>query len=632
MGLDSLVMCGIVGIFSPDGSKNLAKIHAMNDTLFRRGPDQGGVFESEKLAIGMRRLSIIDLEHGAQPIFNEDKSIVIVFNGEIYNHIELREALISKGHTYSTHSDTETLIHLYEEYGIGMLEHLRGMFAFCIWDIKNETGLLARDHFGIKPLYYSLSNKELKFASELKALSKTDLINKDINLQALDAYLAYTYIPAPLTIFEEARKLPPAHLITFGTKQDTVIKAYWDPNDIEQSPKRDSRYIKRIENAISDSVKAHMVSDVEISTFLSGGIDSSLVTAIASEDPKLTSAYTVKFDELGTLYDETPLAQSVAERYRVKFNTVTPRNDIEGVLRDSIKAFDEPFADNSVIPSYSICEAVAEKYKVALSGLGGDELFGGYFRYSGLYVSTYFESLPAILKSAIAKLISILPNTSIFERKIEHAKRFIQAADKPLDRRYLSYVTSVDAENRKKIYQSGVQDNIDIRQTESFILDNFNHCRSEHCIDKAIYADLKTYVSEDILTLSDRISMWHSLEMRVPLMDIRLFSSVYSLPARQKFSFFVKKAALRKVARQFLPSKLFKVKKQGFESPMSKLLRTELRSMTLRLLNGKRIEEQAIFDGGEVERIVVEHMEGKAINTKIIFALLMFQIWYEENI
>ena len=625
-------MCGIVGIFSPDSSKNLAKIHAMNDTLFRRGPDQGGVFESEKLAIGMRRLSIIDLEHGAQPIFNEDKSIVIVFNGEIYNHIELREALISKGHTYSTHSDTETLIHLYEEYGINMLEHLRGMFAFCIWDIKNETGLLARDHFGIKPLYYSLSNKELKFSSELKALTKTDLISKDINLQALDAYLAYTYIPAPLTIFNEARKLPPAHLITFGTDKDTVIKAYWDPNDIAQSSKRDSSYIERIENAISDSVKAHMVSDVEISTFLSGGIDSSLVTAIASEDPKLTSAYTVKFDELGTLYDETPLAQSVAERYRVKFNTVTPHNDIEGVLRDSIKAFDEPFADNSVIPSYSICEAVAEKYKVALSGLGGDELFGGYFRYSGLYVSTYFESLPAILKAAIGKLISILPNTSIFERKIEHAKRFIQAADQPLDRRYLSYVTSVEADNRKKIYQSGVQDNIDISQTESFILDSFNQCRSEHCIDKAIYADLKTYVSEDILTLSDRISMWHSLEIRVPLMDIRLFSSVYSLPARQRFSLFVKKAALRKVARQFLPNKLFKVKKQGFESPMSKLLRTGLRPMTLRLLDGKRIEKQAIFDSVEVERLVDEHMEGKAINTKIIFALLMFQIWYEENI
>jgi asparagine synthase (glutamine-hydrolysing) len=631
-GVDGLVMCGIVGIFSPESGEHLASIHAMTDTLFRRGPDDKGVFESERLAVGMRRLSIIDLEQGAQPIFNEDKSVVVVFNGEIYNHVELREALIEKGHSYRTHSDTESLVHLYEEYGIHMLDHLRGMFAFCIWDIKNETGLLARDHFGIKPLYYSLRNKQLMFSSELKALTKTNLIARVINYQALDAYLAYTYIPAPLTIFTEANKLPPGHCITFGTGKDTVIKAYWDPNDVEQSTKAVGSCINQIEAAISDSVKAHMVSDVEISAFLSGGIDSSLVTAIAADDPKLTGAYTVKFQELGTLYDETPLAQSVADRYGIKFNTVTPDNDVEALLRDSIKAFDEPFADSSVIPTYSLCKAVAKNYKVALSGLGGDELFGGYFRYSGLYLSTYFEALPAAVRSAIGKLISILPSSSIFERRIEHAKRFIRAADLPLDRRYLSYVTSVEAGNRVNLYQPSVRNSIDTAQTENLILAGFNECRSEHCIDKAVYADLKTYVCEDILALSDRISMWHSLEIRVPLLDIRVFRSVYALPPGQKFSLFVKKAVLRKVARKFLPKKLFKAKKQGFESPMSTLLRTQLRSMTLRLLSRERIERQAIFDSGEVDKLVVEHMEGKAINSKIIFALLMFQVWYDENI
>lgn len=625
-------MCGIVGIFSPEGGENLGKVHAMNDTLFRRGPDDGGVFESEKLAIGMRRLSIIDLEQGTQPIFNEDGSVVVVFNGEIYNHVELREALVRKGHVYRTHSDTETLVHLYEEYGINMLDHLRGMFAFCIWDIKNETGLLARDHFGIKPLYYSLRNNELMFASELKALRNTNLVSNDINFQALDAYLAYTYIPAPLTIFTEASKLPPAHFITFGTNREPLIKAYWDPNDIAQSTDSSGDGIKQIEEAVRDSVKAHMVSDVPISAFLSGGIDSSLVAAIASDDPKLTAAYTVRFDELGTLYDETPLARSVAERYAINFNTVTPRDDLEALLRDSIKAFDEPFADSSVIPTYSLCEAVAKKYKVALSGLGGDELFGGYFRYSGLYLSTYFDALPAAVKSAVARLISILPNSSVFERRIEHAKRFVQAADLPLDRRYLSYVTSVEPGKRVMLYQPRVRNAVETGRTESLVLDGFNQCQSEHCIDKAIYADLKTYACEDILALSDRIGMWHSLEIRVPLLDSRLFRSVYALPPKKKFSLFVKKAVLRKVARKYLPKKLFKVRKQGFASPMSTLLRTQLRSITLRLLDRGRIDRQAIFDGGEVERLVVDHMEGKAINSKIIFALLMFQIWYDENV
>ena len=622
-------MCGIVGVYAPNSNELRDKIENMADAIIRRGPDESGFYRDEALSIGMRRLSIIDLSGGTQPIFNEDGNIVVVFNGEIYNHKVLKCQLETLGHTFQTHSDTEVLVHLYEEYGENMFSHLRGMFAFCIWDKIKKEGIIARDHFGIKPLYYSLEDDQIIFGSELKTLVNTGIIKKDINYQAMDMFLAFNYIPAPETIYQKVKKLKPAHYIKFGNGKKTFIEQFWDPNEIatdDSSAKQES-----IKDEIIDSIEAHLEADVDIASFLSGGIDSSLVTSIASRNSKFKSSYTITFKDKGNLYDESPLAKSVADRYKIEFNTISPIHKLEPILRDAVKAFDEPFSDDSVIPTYTICKEVAKKYKVALSGLGGDELFGGYVRYSGLYLSTYFDKLPKLLRRLIAVSVNQLPTKGRMSRKIEHAKRFIKASELPLSQRYLSYVTAISEQNREELYLNHIQDKVDMSLSAEPIISSFEACKSSHVIDKAAYTDLKNYVPEQILTLSDRLSMWHSLELRVPLMDIKLFNAIYSLPGKIKYSLWTKKAMLRDIAKDYLPRKLFKAKKQGFESPLSAMLNNELLSLKNNLLNEELITKQNIFNFQVISNLVKEQERGIDDHNKIIFSLIMFQLWYEDN-
>ncbi|MDO6444974.1 asparagine synthase (glutamine-hydrolyzing) [Colwellia sp. 1_MG-2023] len=621
-------MCGIVGVFAPNSEGLRNKIEIMADSITRRGPDESGFYKDEFLSIGMRRLSIIDLSGGTQPIFNEDGSIVVVFNGEIYNHKILKSQLEALGHQFKTHSDTEVLVHLYEEYGEKMFSHLRGMFAFCIWDKNQKVGIIARDHFGIKPLYYSLENEQIAFGSELKTIITSQVTKKEINYQALDMYLALNYIPAPHTIYQGVNKLKPAHYIKFGEGRNTEVHQYWDANDVKAN--KCNKVEENIKDEIEASVCAHMESDVDVASFLSGGIDSSLVTAMAAKDSKFKSSFTIKFNNKGNLYDETPLAKSVAERYGIEFKTVTPHTELEALLRDSIKAFDEPFSDDSIIPTYTICEEVSKNYKVALSGLGGDELFGGYVRYSGLYISTLFDKVPKILRKSIANVINRIPTKGRFSRKIEHAKRFLKASEMPLSERYMSYVTSISEDKRKALYSDETKNKINLNASKEPIVSAFKQCKSSHVIDKAAYTDLKNYVPEQILTLSDRLSMWHSLELRVPLMDIKLFSQVYGLPGKVKYSLWTKKAMLRKIARNFLPQKLFKAKKQGFESPLSSMLNRELKALKRDLLSKDKIKKHNIFNAEKISKLIQEQEQGIDDHNKIIFSLIMFQLWYEE--
>ncbi|MBA6234361.1 MULTISPECIES: asparagine synthase (glutamine-hydrolyzing) [unclassified Colwellia] len=621
-------MCGIVGVFAPNSSELRDKVEDMADAIIRRGPDESGFYQDNVISIGMRRLSIIDLSGGTQPIFNEDGSVVIVFNGEIYNHKALREQLETLGHSFKTHSDTEVLVHLYEEYGEKMFSHIRGMFAFCIWNKNKQEGIIARDHFGIKPLYYTLENENIAFSSELKALVNPGIVKKEINYQAMDMFLAFNYIPAPETIYQNVKKLKPAHYIKFGSGKKTEIIQFWDPNEIT----KDSTTTKsdNIEQEIIESIEAHLEADVDIASFLSGGIDSSLVTAIASRDKKFKSSYTIRFNNKGNLYDESPLAKSVAEKYGIEFNTITPIKELEPLLRDAANAFDEPFADDSIIPTYTICQEVSKRYKVALSGLGGDELFGGYVRYAGLYISTLFDKLPKPLRKLTGLIVNKVPTKGRFSRKIEHAKRFIQASELPLSQRYLSYVTAISEQARAKLYLTNVKNKIDMGKSGKPIIASFEACNATHVIDKAAYTDLKNYVPEQILTLSDRLSMWHSLELRVPLMDIKLFSAIYSLPGKVKYSFWVKKAMLRNIARAYLPNKLFKAKKQGFESPLSTMLNNELKVLKNNLLSESNLSKQKIFDPAVIGDLVKQQEQGIDDHNKIIFSLIMFQLWYEE--
>ena len=621
-------MCGIVGVLKNKTAKDETLIKTMNDSIIRRGPDDEGYYIDEDIMLGMRRLSIIDISAGHQPIFNEDRSVVIVFNGEIYNHNELRSTLIEQGHIFQTHSDTEVIVHLYEQHGIDFLSYLRGMFGICIWDKKQKKGYLCRDHFGIKPLYTStLEDGSFVFGSELKAIIATRLITKEISLQGLDAYLAYNYIPAPLTIYKGIHKLLPAHYIELSETGASEPIRYWDAND---ALKHKDYNIDELETAIRESIEYHMESDVPVGAFLSGGIDSSLVTAIASEHKNFGSAYTIGFDNITRIYDERPLAKAVSTRYKIsnhKLFSVQPNP--EAILKEAIHAFDEPFADDSIIPTWEICKLAAKDLKVCLTGLGGDELFGGYYRYLGIKYFEQYAKTPLIIRKLILTFARIiLPKSS--SRKIDHLLRFLTASILPSEDVYISYITAISDEKRKILYNPIISSTINYQETINVLKSIFTACKAKSLLQKAIYTDINSYVPEDILALSDRVSMWHSLELRVPLMDKELFSVCYGLDDKHKINHKEKKIALRAIARKYLPSELFSAKKQGFESPMAEWINSELKGFIDEKLSHTSLKKHALFNSEFIHTLLMEHRNKLKDNSKILFSLLMFQVWFEE--
>lgn len=620
-------MCGIVGIFSANRTVDKGIVEVMNEALHRRGPDDAGFYQSEGINLGMRRLSIIDVENGRQPVYSEDGKAVIVFNGEIYNHNELRDSLIDKGFTFKSKSDTEVIINLYQLYGIDCLNYLRGMFGLCIWDIQRKKGYLCRDHFGIKPIFTSITeDNKLLFSSEIKGIMASGFIDREICLEGLDSYLAYNYIPAPLTIYKSIKKLPPAHYIEFDSHSISDPVRYWDANELSNAAKHTE---SEIESAIKSSVKHHMESDVPVGAFLSGGIDSALVTAMASKNERFHSAYTIGFNVSSHLYDERPLAQLVTKSLgieRHKIINVDP--DPEEALRGAVSAFDEPFADDSIIPTWEICKIASRDLKVCLSGLGGDELFGGYYRYLGIKLYERYSLVPRIFRRIVRSVgKSLIPESG--SRKIDHFLRFLDASVLPADDAYVSYITSLSKSRRKDLYSNEIRDSVDYTKTEALIKNHFNRSESKSLLKKAIYTDINAYVPEDILALSDRVSMHHSLELRVPLMDRVLFSHCCNIPDKLMITWSEKKILLRKIARNYLPQSLFGMKKQGFESPMAKWINSDLSEFVNNTLSEKALGEHNFFNKEYVGSLISDHRKEVADNSKIIFSLLMFQLWYE---
>ena len=423
-------MCGICGFFGA-GSGVSDNLERMNQTLARRGPDDGGFYRGEGVGLAMRRLSIIDIGGGHQPIHNEDQSVWVVFNGEIYNYKELQAHLIERGHRFATNSDTEVIVHLYEEYGDRLVDHLRGMFAFALWDERRRRGLVARDRLGIKPLFYATAGGGLIFGSEIKAVLASGAVKRDLDLQAVDAFFTYTYIPAPLTIYRDVRKLEPGCLLVYESGKVTQQR-YWDLDvrTVDRATGEEA-WLQRFESAIDSAVSSHLVSDVPVGAFLSGGVDSSLVVALMSQhlaDPVQT--FTMGFEAASkALIDERPLAAKVAARYGCDYHDYSVRPDFRDIVGDIVDAFDEPFADDSVVPSYYISQFTRRHVKVALSGLGGDEIFAGYQRYSGVLLAQHYRQLmpDAIHRHIVNPVVQKLPEPAHGGDRIDHAKRF--AAD-----------------------------------------------------------------------------------------------------------------------------------------------------------------------------------------------------------
>lgn len=627
-------MCGIVGIYAPASFDQREKlIRKMADALSHRGPDDAGYFSDRTIALGHRRLSIIDLETGHQPIFNEDKSKCIIFNGEIFNYMEIRHALMERGHVFSTNSDTETILHAYEEWEEACVNRLRGMFAFAIWDAKNETLFLSRDRFGIKPLFYSHYDGIFTFASEIKALLCDPMFKRSIDREALASYFLFSYIPAPLSIYQHINKLPPGHSLIVKNGQITIRK-YWDLEFKPDRRKKESDFIAEYKELLKESVKIRLMSDVPLGAFLSGGIDSGAVVALMSAESRTpVNTFTIGFGgNVGMFDDERKYATLIAERYHTNHREFEVAPNVEGLLGHIVRAFDEPFADDSTIPTYYVSKLAREHVTVALSGLGGDEAFCGYERYLGFHISSLYQKIPKIIReNVIRNAIEAIPESHLFGLNTNHIKRFVRSTQASPAERYLGYVSKIGEKHQKTFFSDGHSD-----YAEAFASSKrkfLSHFVAENAVDplnKVFYCDVKTYLPDDILACTDRLSMHHSLEVRVPFLDHKLMEFCATIPPAMKIQRFRKKYLLKKGLSSMLPRQVITHKKQGFVGPMAQWLHTELRAFTLDKLSDRSMRAHGLLNPKTVQTILHEHYSGMESHDTLIWSLLVFQSWFDE--
>ena len=600
----------------------------MCNAIRHRGPDDEGIFLAGAVGIGMRRLSIIDLPGGHQPISNETGKVTIVFNGEIYNYRDLRRALVERGHAFKTNSDTETILHLYEDEGPDCVKKLRGMFAFAIHDGRDGSLFLARDRFGIKPLYVAESPRGIAFASELKALVAAGLTRKELDWDALDAYFELGYIPAPASPFLDVRKLEAGHWLLWRSDVGARSERYWDlPTHSIDAP---ADVQERVRAWLDDSVQAHLVSDVPVAAFLSGGIDSSaIVSSMARIGGPTPHAFTAKYRGSGAEgTDETALAQLLANRYGARLTVVDVEPNVQEIFEPIIRTLDEPHADESAIPSWVVSQAIAAEYKVALSGTGGDELFAGYRRHIGLLAGEHYRRLPGVLRRAISGVANVLPEPSGGALTVNRIKRFAASEGGTAWQRYVEYSTRLPWLRRQALYSGGVRDQI--AGTAAASAFEALHARggSHSGLRAALYLDYRTYLPDDILALGDRISMAHSLEVRVPFVDHEFVGQVFPLPDRAKVGFGRPKKLLRAALRDRLPADHFRAPKRGFIGPTAMWLRHELRDMMTDELSPQRIRRLGFFDDRAVSGLLDEHFGRRHNREGILWALLCFMTWH----
>ena len=601
----------------------------MTDAIAHRGPDDDGQFVEGRAGIGMRRLSIIDLAGGHQPVFNEDGQIAVVFNGEIYNYQALRHELLGRGHILKTHSDTEVLAHLYEERGADLVAALRGMFAFAIWDRRRQQLVLGRDRFGIKPLYVARRPWGLAFASELKSLVAANLTDRTVNPAALDAFLHLGYVPAPLTPFADVEKLEPGHVLVWSPDRPLRIQQYWDlPTERRADPADPAAAAAA---AIDDAVTAHLVSDVPVAAFLSGGLDSSAVVSSWALQGLRPTVFTAEYVGSGSgAANETPLARALARRYGFDLRIVPVEPKVGDLFEPIVRALDEPHADDSAIPTWVLSAAVAKEFKVVLTGTGGDELFAGYRRHLGLVASSYYAALPAGLRALARRVMAGVPERGRWGAHIHRLRRFVDAGAATTAERFFQMVTRIPEEDRRELLRADFRERTDASQTHQRFSDllGTDGAARHHGLNAALYLDYKTFLPDDILALSDRISMAHSLEARVPLVDHVLVEALFPLSDRTKIGRFQAKHLLRAALRDRLPAEHFRAPKRGFVGPTAEWLRHELRPLLTDELSDARMERLGLFETKTIGRLVKEHLEGTRNRETVLWNLLCLSVWH----
>jgi asparagine synthase (glutamine-hydrolysing) len=616
-------MCGICGVASAERGADLEAVARMSRRLVHRGPDSDGLFHADGVALAARRLSIIDLEGGTQPQTNEDGSVVVVQNGEIYNHRELRAELEARGHRFATACDTEVLAHLYEEHGDGFVERLRGMFAIALWDAKAKRLLLARDRFGIKPLYYSATGGDLCFASELKAMLEQPGFSREIEPRAVAAYLAFNSIPAPLTIFAAARKLRPGHLISWSGGELSE-RRYARPRPVAAAEARrgpEDELAAELRDVLADSIRAHLVADVPVGVLLSGGVDSAGITALAAaESGEAVRTFSIGFEESG--FDELSRARLVAERYGTDHHELVLRPDAGELLPELVEAFDEPFGDSSAVPTYLVSRLAAGEVKVALSGEGGDELFGGYYTYVADLLAPRFGRLAALA----GPLVETLPSSDSKVSFDYKAKRFVRAARLPALERHHAWKEIFAPPDRAALLGGDAPewDPVDLYR------ERYAETADAEPLARLQDVDLGIYLVDDLLVKTDRSSMAHSLELRVPFLDQKVAEFALGLATPLKVRRLAKKRLLRKALEPLLPKEIVSGPKQGFSIPLAAWLRGPLQPFAREVLSPATLVRQGCLDPAAVTPLLDRHCAGREDLSRQLWGLMAFTLWFDR--
>ena len=625
-------MCGICGFcFFDERPVNIDILKKMTTTLQHRGPDDEGYHTDVGIALGHRRLSIIDLDTGKQPIHNEDETIYVVFNGEIYNFPELKKELEKKGHRFYTKTDTEVLVHLYEEKGERCVEHLAGMFAFAIWDGNRKKLLLARDRIGIKPLYYVYNGTGLAFASEPKALLQLPWVEGGLDPQGLSHYLTYDFIPAPFCIYADIRKVPPGYQVIYRNG-DLRCEKYWD---LDLSDRFDRNLDERelcdlIWREFCQVIKTHLISDVPVGVLLSGGIDStSVLAALRYEGVDDVKTFSIGFDDPS--FDESRYFRKAASFFKTEHHeeVLAPYKLID-ILPKVASILDEPLADASIMPTYLLSRFTKGYVKVALGGDGGDELFAGYPTYQAFLLSRYYEKLPWVMRSLTEAVVKRLPvsfdNMSLDFR----AKKFIYGIPYPSVERYYIWMGTFPPEEKEELLASVIKRRLEDLNSFNLLHDHLRDKIFSSELGKLLYLDTKLYLQDGVLAKVDRASMAHGLEVRVPFLDHRFVELVTGIPETLKLKGFTTKYLWKKAIRGRIPDEIGKRGKKGFGIPIGKWFLEELKELMLELLSERRLKEQGIFNPAAVKRLVADHLARRVDNRKKLWNLLVFQLWWDN--
>ena len=620
-------MCGIAGVIDPTLSPAEVQqvLRGMAEVMIHRGPDDEGFFVSGNIGLGMRRLSIIDLAGGKQPIFNEDGSIVVVFNGEIYNYLELRDQLQQNQHAFTTNSDTEVIVHLYEELGEECVHKLRGMFAFALWDQRSHRLFIARDRLGIKPLYYTKDADRLVFGSEIKAIFQHPNIIAQLDIEGLSNFLSLKYVPAPQTMFAGIQALPPGHTLVYDLNGVTV-RSYWDLSFAgdHNGEKREEEYSDQLEGLLKESIKLELRSDVPFGAFLSGGIDSSLVVALMSQFlDQPVKTFSVGYEGGGERWSELPYARVVAEQFKTDHHEVFvyPQNFID-LAGKVVWHLDQPIADDAVLMNYMVAKLASGQVKMVLTGEGGDELFAGYARYAGERLAPLFRVIPGAFKSLMLSTIDRLPG--LYRPKLAlHA-----LCKKGEISRMANWFPLFNQKMKEALLTNEVKRELNGTLPDHVFAQHLSRTDATDSLSRMLYVDTKLWLPDDLLARGDKMSMASSLEARVPLLDHRVVEFAASLPPHLKLRRLTRKYLLKRVGRAWLPAQIINRSKKGFPTPISVWFRKEARSFVRDILSPSAIKRRGLFNSDYVERLLNEHDAGFADHGSLIWGLLSVELWH----